>query len=161
MTSDLSIDEELALHSIGWEPIELVVRRLALLDPHGRVELGPGRDHLRIERLRPGVRRGQRPHPRASAPKPEATAWSACTSRRTVHRHHVDVSPGGHGGPAGRIEAACPPTRSSCPTSRAATSPSCTASGWAPLGLAVGASFVYAPRRTVGVAIKQNRRTWS
>ncbi len=27
--------------------------------------------------------------------------------------------------------------------------------GWAPLGLAVGASFVYAPRRSAGVAIKQ------
>ncbi len=24
MTSDLSIDEELNLHSIGWEPVELV-----------------------------------------------------------------------------------------------------------------------------------------
>ena len=29
------------------------------------------------------------------------------------------------------------------------------AAGWVPLGLAVGASFVYAPRRTAGVAIKQ------
>jgi uncharacterized protein YbjQ (UPF0145 family) len=29
------------------------------------------------------------------------------------------------------------------------------AAGWEPLGLAVGASFVYAPRRSAGVAIKQ------
>src|SRR6202040_3174522 len=29
------------------------------------------------------------------------------------------------------------------------------ASGWAPLGLAFGASFVYAPRRSMGTAMKQ------
>ena len=62
-TSDLSIDEELSLHSIGWEPIQLVCGASLYSVPARGVELGTGRDHLGLERLRAGLRRRRRPHP--------------------------------------------------------------------------------------------------
>jgi uncharacterized protein YbjQ (UPF0145 family) len=44
VTSDLSIDEALLLHSIGWEPVELVFGVAVTSVPTGRVDLGAWRD---------------------------------------------------------------------------------------------------------------------
>ena len=43
-TSDLSIDEELNLHAIGWEPVELVSGYSVFSTPARSVELGARRD---------------------------------------------------------------------------------------------------------------------
>jgi uncharacterized protein YbjQ (UPF0145 family) len=152
-TSDLSIDEELALHSIGWEPLQLVCGVSLYSIPMGVWTWGQGEitfasnayarafasagDHLRDECTATGGRGVVGVHVEVE-----------------VHRHHVDVAlvgtavrPVGEGGPS------ADPVFVSDLSGRDFAL--LHASGWAPLGLAVGASFVYAPRRSAGVAIKQ------
>ena len=63
--------------------------------------------------------------------------------------------PGGDGRPPGRLEGAVGRPGLRLGPLRPRLRPPAHAAGWAPLGLAVGASFVYAPRRSAGVAIKQ------
>ena len=78
----------------------------------------------------------------------------------SVHTHHIDVElvgtavrPMGGEDPAATTPLGpCP----SCPTCRPVTSRCCCGAGWMPVGLAFGASFVYAPRRTAGAAMKQS-----
>jgi uncharacterized protein YbjQ (UPF0145 family) len=71
-----------------------------------------------------------------------------------VHRHHVDVALVGTAvRPVGSKGLSAEPMFVSDLSGRDFAL--LHTSGWAPLGLAVGASFVYAPRRSAGVAIKQ------
>ena len=91
MTSDLSIDEELLLHSIGWEPVELVAGVSLFSVPMGVWNWGQGEI--------------------ASASSAFAQAFEAASGRlhrqcaragghgvvgvhldRVVGRHHVDIS---------------------------------------------------------------------
>ena len=91
MTSDLSIDEELILHSIGWEPVELVCGVSLYSVPMGVWNWGQGEITW------------------ASAAY--AHAFAAATARihrecakagghgvvgvhveRSIHRHHIDVT---------------------------------------------------------------------
>jgi uncharacterized protein YbjQ (UPF0145 family) len=152
-TSDLSIDEEIALHSIGWEPIELVCGVSLHSIPTGVWNWGQGEI--------------------TAASNAYALAFAAATDRihrqcakagghgvvgvhvePTVHRYHVDIALTG---------TAVRPVASKALSAEAAFVSDLsgrdfallTTSGWAPVGLAVGASFVYAPRRSAGVAIKQ------
>jgi uncharacterized protein YbjQ (UPF0145 family) len=152
-TSDLSIDEEIALHSIGWEPIELVCGVSLHSIPMGVWNWGQGEI--------------------TSASNAYALAFAAATDRihrqcakagghgvvgvhvePTVHRHHVDIALTG--------TAVRPVSSKALSAGEVFVSDLSgrdfallTTSGWAPVGLAVGASFVYAPRRSAGVAIKQ------
>jgi uncharacterized protein YbjQ (UPF0145 family) len=152
-TSDLSIDEEIALHSIGWEPIELVCGVSLHSIPMGVWNWGQGEI--------------------TTASNAYALAFAAATDRihrecaragghgvvgvrvePTVHRHHVDIA---------LVGTAVRPVASKALSAEAVFVSDfsgrdfalLTTSGWAPVGLAVGASFVYAPRRSAGVAIKQ------
>ncbi len=152
-TSDLSIDEEFALHSIGWEPIQLVCGVSLYSVPMGVWNWGQGEITY--------------------ASTAYAQAFAAATERihrectkvggrgvvgvhvdATVHRHHVDVALvgtavrkiGSKGLSADQIFVSDLSGRDFALLH---------AAGWEPLGLAVGASFVYAPRRSAGVAIKQ------
>ena len=152
-TSDLSIDEEFALHSIGWEPIQLVCGVSLYSVPMGVWNWGQGEITY--------------------ASTAYAQAFAAATGRihrectkvggsgvvgvhvdATVHRHHVDVALvgtavrkiGSKGLSADQIFVSDLSGRDFALLH---------AAGWEPLGLAVGASFVYAPRRSAGVAIKQ------
>ena len=153
MTSDLSIDEEIALHSIGWEPIELVCGISLHSIPMGVWNWGQGEI--------------------TTASNAYAQAFAAATGRihhecaragghgvvgvhvePTVHRYHVDIALVGTavrpvGSKALSAEAVFVSDFSGRDFALLSTS------GWAPLGLAAGASFVYAPRRPAGVAIKQ------
>jgi uncharacterized protein YbjQ (UPF0145 family) len=152
-TSDLSIDEEFALHSIGWEPIQLVCGVSLYSVPMGVWNWGQGEITY--------------------ASTAYAQAFAAATERihrectkvggrgvvgvhvdATVHRHHVDVAlvgtavrkMGSKGLSADQVFVSDLSGRDFALLH---------AAGWEPLGLAVGASFVYAPRRSAGVAIKQ------
>jgi uncharacterized protein YbjQ (UPF0145 family) len=73
---------------------------------------------------------------------------------RTIHRHHIDVALVGTAvRPVGSKRVHPESVFVSDLSARDFTL--LHASGWQPLGLAVGASFVYAPRRSMGTAMKQ------
>lgn len=156
MTSDLSIDEELTLHSIGWEPIELVCGVSLHSVPMGVWSWGQGEI--------------------ATASSAFARSFAAATDRihqecakagghgvvgvhveRTVDRHHIDVALTGTAvRPVGSKRASVQTVFVSDLSGRDFTL--LHAAGWEPLGLAAGASFVYAPRRSMGAAMKQTSK---
>ena len=152
-TSDLSMDEEIALHSIGWEPLQLVCGACLFSIPMGVWNWGQGEI--------------------ASASSAFAQAFEAASGRlhrqcaragghgvvgvhldRVVGRHHVDISllgtavrPVG----AARVDDA----RVFLSDLSARDFTLLEAAGWRALGLAVGASFVNAPRRSIGTTLQQ------
>ncbi len=153
MTSDLSIDEELNLHSIGWEPVQLVSGVSLYSIPYGYWNWGQGE----IE----------------GASKAHATAFANATSRLV----RAAASAGGHGVVGVHIERAIHPTHVEITLVGTAIRPIDTGvrldrsvfasdlsardftmlmiAGWEPLGLATGASFVFAPRRSMSTALQQ------
>ena len=152
-TSDLSIDEEIALHSIGWEPLQLVCGATIFSIPMGVWNWGQGEigyasnayaqafagasDQLHRECTKVGGRGVVGVHVEAD-----------------VQRHHVDVVLVGTAvRPVDSSGLSADPIFVSDLSGRDFSL--LLASGWAPLGLAVGASFVYAPRRSAGMAMKQ------
>ena len=153
MTSDLSIDEELNLHSIGWEPVQLVSGVSLYSIPYGYWNWGQGE----IE----------------GASKAHATAFANATSRLV----RAAGAAGGHGVVGVHIERAIHPTHVEITLVGTAVRPIDTnvrlersvfasdlsardftmlmVAGWEPLGLATGASFVFAPRRSMSTALQQ------
>jgi uncharacterized protein YbjQ (UPF0145 family) len=153
MTSDLSIDEELNLHSIGWEPVELVSGISLHSIPYGYWNWGQGEI--------------------VGASSAHATAFTNATMRllreagaagghgvvgvhieRAVHPTHVEISLVGTAvrpvDPTRRLERA---VFASDLSARDFTM--LMIAGWEPMGLATGASFVFAPRRSVSTTIQQ------
>ncbi|MHB1519351.1 MAG: heavy metal-binding domain-containing protein [Acidimicrobiales bacterium] len=153
MTSDLSIDEELVLHSVGWEPVHLVTGASLYSVPTGVWNWGQGEITYASEAV--------------------ARAFGAATARiheqcakagghgvvgvhveRQVRRHHIDVALVGTAvRPVGSRRIAADSVFVSDLSGRDFTLLS--AAGWEPLDLASGASFVYAPRRSMGAAVQQ------
>ena len=137
MTSDLSIDEELVLHSIGWEPVELVSGIVDALGPDGRVELGPGGDRLRLGRLRPLLRRRRPAAPRSRAPHAGGHGVVGVHVEWAVERHHIDVALVGTAvRPVGATGIGTDPVFVSDLSGRDFAL--LRSAGWAPLGLAAG-----------------------
>jgi uncharacterized protein YbjQ (UPF0145 family) len=152
-TSDLSIDEELNLHSIGWEPVAVVCGVSLHSMPNGYWNWGQGEI--------------------VGASNAHATAVANATARLLRETGAV----GGHGVVGVHIARAVHPTfveislvgtavRPVDPTRRldggvfasdlsARDFTMLMIAGWQPLGLAVGASFVFVPRRSVGTTIQQ------
>lgn len=153
MTSDLSIDEELNLHSIGWEPVALVSGVSLHSIPYGFWNWGQGE----IE----------------GASSAHATAFANATTR--ILREAAAA--GGHGVVGVHIDRAVHSTYVEISLVGTAVRPVDTTrrlegsvfasdlsardftmlmiAGWEPLGLATGASFVFAPRRSISTAIQQ------
>ena len=153
-TSDLSIDEELVLHSIGWEPVELVSGMSMHSVPVGVWNWGQGEiEYASAAYARSFAGAVQRLH-------------QACTHAGghgvvgvhvewAVERHHIDVALVGTAvRPVGSTGLGADPVFVSDLSGRDFTL--LHSAGWAPLGLAAGASFVYAPRRSVGATMKQS-----
>lgn len=153
-TSDLSIDEELNLHSIGWEPVELVSGISVFSVPAGLWNWGQGEI--------------------AGATKAHAQAFNHAIARihkeaahygahgvvgvhieRSVHPSHVEVS---LLGTAVRPIGAAPvePGQVFVSDLSARDFTLLMVAGWEPLGLACGASFVYAPRRQMSAVLQQS-----
>jgi uncharacterized protein YbjQ (UPF0145 family) len=152
-TSDLSIDEALLLHSVGWEPVELVTGVSVTSIPWGVWSWGQGE-----------IRASSSSH---------ATAMQSASQRMAEECARA----GGHGVVGVRIEVAIRQTHVDVALVGSAVRPVgahgghpptpflsdlsardfCLlhSAGWRPLGLAFGASFVYAPRRTMGTALGQ------
>ena len=152
-SSDLSIDEELNLHSIGWEPVELVSGLSVVSIPAGMWNWGQGEIVV-------------------------ASAAHGLAFRNAIARlHHEAAVAGGHGVVGVHIERSVRPTHVEVSLIGTAVRPTGSApitagdvfvsdltardftmlmvAGWQPLGLATGASFVYAPRRTMGTVLQQ------
>jgi uncharacterized protein YbjQ (UPF0145 family) len=151
ITSDLSIDEALLLHSIGWEPVDLVCGVSVTSVPAGVWAWGQGEIEV--------------------ASSAHALAFQGAAGRITeecarvsghgvvgvqidveVLRHHIAVE---------LVGTAVRPVGSKAKSDVFASDLSARdfsllqQAGWVPLGLAFGASFVYAPRRSAGTAMRQ------
>jgi uncharacterized protein YbjQ (UPF0145 family) len=152
VTSDLTIDESLILHSIGWEPVELVCGASTHSIPLGYWNWGSGEI--------------------ASASRAYWLAFEAAGQRLQSECHNV----GGHGVVGVHIEATverhfvnvvlvgtavAPVDARRAPGRPFISDLSCRdfallhQAGWDPIGLAVGASFVNAPRRAAMTTLRQ------
>ncbi len=79
-TSDLSIDEELSLHSVGWEPIQLVCGASLYSVPLGVWNWGQGEiSYASDAYMRAFAAAGDRIHQECT--KMGDAAWSVSTSR--------------------------------------------------------------------------------
>jgi uncharacterized protein YbjQ (UPF0145 family) len=152
-TSDLSIDEELILHSIGWEPLELVCGMSLHAVPMGVWNWGQGEISYASDAYqRSFAKATDRIHRECAQAGGHGVVgvhveWA-------VHRHHVDVTLTGTAvRPVGSRRVAAESVFVSDLSGRDFTL--LHSAGWAPLGLAAGASFVYAPRRSIGTTMKQ------
>jgi uncharacterized protein YbjQ (UPF0145 family) len=155
VTSDLSIDEALLLHSIGWEPVDLVFGVSVASVPAGvwtwtRV---PGEIAAASNAHNLAVRAASTRLGRECA----AVGGHGVVGVRVgvaVHPHHVDVELMG--------TAVRPVKGSKAPASVFVSDLSArdftllSAAGWYPVGLAFGASFVYSPRRGAAAAMRQS-----
>jgi len=151
-TSDLSIDEALLLHSIGWEPVELVFGASGCSVQTGVWTWG----------------RGELQSP--------SDAHNLAVGDAAARLGRECASAGGHGVVGVRVDIEVHPRHVDVALVGTAVRPVATGkkvghpfvsdlsardfvllhgSGWAPLGLAFGASFVYAPRRDAGTALRQ------
>jgi len=153
MTSDLSIDEELNLHSIGWEPVELVCGVSLFSVPMGVWNWGQGEitwaSAAYAHAFEGAIARIHR-----ECAKAGGHGVVGVQVERSIHRHHIDVTLLGTAvRPVGAKRVQADQVFVSDLSARDFTL--LQVSGWQPLGLAVGASFVYAPRRSIGMAMQQ------
>ncbi|HEY1989004.1 MAG TPA: heavy metal-binding domain-containing protein [Acidimicrobiales bacterium] len=153
MTSDLSIDEELNLHAIGWEPVELVCGVSLYSVPMGVWNWGQGEiswaSAAYAHAFEGAIARIHR-----ECAKAGGHGVVGVEVERSIHRHHIDVTLLGTAvRPVGakRVD----PNQVFVSDLSARDFTLLQVSGWQPLGLAVGASFVYAPRRSIGAAMQQ------
>ena len=154
MTSDLSIDEELVLHSIGWEPVELVSAVSLHSIPMGVWNWGQGEiTYASSAFARSFANATERLHQQCTGAGGHGVVGVHVES--TVERHHIDISLTGTAvRPVGAVGLGTDPVFVSDLSGRDFAL--LHAAGWAPLGLAAGASFVYAPRRSMGTTMKQS-----
>lgn len=154
MTSDLSIDEELVLHSIGWEPVALVSGVSIHSVPMGVWNWGQGEiGYASAAYARSFANATERIHEQCTRSGGHGVV--GVRVEWAVERHHVDVALTGTAvRPVGATGVGADPVFVSDLSGRDFAL--LHAAGWAPLGLAAGASFVYAPRRSMGAAMKQS-----
>jgi uncharacterized protein YbjQ (UPF0145 family) len=147
ITSDLSVDEALLLHAAGWEPLDLVCGVAVVSVPVGVWNWGRGAISLASDA-----------HDQA-VDQAAAQLRGECSKVRT---HHVDVELVGTAvRPISGKDARGNDAAQAMPFVSDLSARDFTLlqrAGWMPVGLAFGASFVYAPRRTAGTAMKQTRQ---
>jgi uncharacterized protein YbjQ (UPF0145 family) len=152
-TSDLSIDEELNLHSIGWEPVELVSGLSIFSAPAGLWNWGQGEIGAASEANEQAFKHAiARIH--SEAARAGGHGVVGVHIERNVYSTHIEVS---LLGTAVRPVGASPVEASEVFVSDLSGRDFTLlmVAGWRPLGLATGSSFVYAPRRTVGAVLQQ------
>lgn len=152
-TSDLTIDESLILHSIGWEPVDLVCGVSVYSIPAGFWNWGSGE-------VVPASQAWQRAV--GSAGKKLQDECHNVLGHGVVGVH-VEVSVERHLVNAVLVGTAVAPVAARRAPSRPFISDlSCRdfallhQAGWDPIGLAFGASFVNAPRRAAMTTLRQS-----
>ena len=158
ITSDLSVDEALLLHAAGWEPLDLVCGVAVVSVPVGVWNWGRGAISLASDAHDAAVDQAARTL-RGECGKVHGHGVVGVRVEVAVRTHHIDVElvgtavrPMGGNDPRGTDAAQAMPFVSDL-SARDFTL--LQRAGWIPVGLAFGASFVYAPRRTAGAAMKQ------
>jgi uncharacterized protein YbjQ (UPF0145 family) len=163
ITSDLSVDEALLLHAAGWEPLDLVCGVAVVSVPVGVWNWGRGSISLASDAHDAAVDQAARLL-RGECSKVHGHGVVGVRVDVTVNPHHIDVELVGtavrpmHGkdGSGRGTDAALAMPFVSDLSARDFTL--LERAGWMPVGLAFGASFVYAPRRSAGTAMKQTRQ---
>ena len=152
VTSDLSIDEALLLHSAGWEPVDLVCGVSVVSVPFGVWNWGQGEITLASMAHNAAVR-GASDQLRDECVKVHGHGVVGVDVAVTVRTHNIDVELTG--------TAVRPVDGKGHPASPFVSDLSARdftllkGAGWLPVGLAFGASFAYAPRRSAGNVMKQ------
>jgi len=158
ITSDLSVDEALLLHAAGWEPLDLVCGVAVVSVPVGIWNWG-GAIALASDAHNAAVDQAARLL-RGECGKVKGHGVVGVRVDVSVHSHHIDVELVGtavrpmQGREARGTDAA--PAMPFVSDLSARDFTLLQRAGWIPVGLAFGASFVYAPRRTAGAAMKQS-----
>ncbi|HEY3844100.1 MAG TPA: heavy metal-binding domain-containing protein [Acidimicrobiales bacterium] len=155
ITSDLSIDEALLLHAAGWEPVDLVCGVSVVSVPVGVWNWGQGSISLASDAHNAAVRQAAE-ELKGECVKVQGHGVVGVRVEVEVRTHHIDVEfvgtavrPVGEGASHGMPFVSDLGARDFSLLKGA---------GWMPVGLAFGASFVYAPRRSAGTAMKQTRQ---
>ena len=152
VTSDLSIDEALLLHGAGWEPVDLVCGVSVVSVPVGVWNWGQGQISVASAAHNTAVGNASA-RLKGECTKVEGHGVVGVRVEVEVHTHHIDVELIG--------TAIRPLGGASKPSSVFVSDLSARdftlldSAGWMPVGLAFGASFVYAPRRSAGDTLKQ------
>jgi uncharacterized protein YbjQ (UPF0145 family) len=152
VTSDLSVDEALLLHSIGWEAVDVVFGASVVSIPPmvwtwGSGEITSASDaHNQAVRSAAQLLGGQ-------CAGVHGHGVVGVRVSVEVQRHHVDVELTGTA-----VRPVKGKDRSSVFVSDLSARDFTLLhnAGWGPIGLAFGASFVYAPRRSVGTTMRQS-----
>lgn len=159
ITSDLSVDEGLLLHAAGWEPLDLVCGVAVVSVPSGVWNWGAGSISLASDAHNAAVDQASRAL-RAECGKVHGHGVVGVRVDVGVHPHHINVElvgtavrPVDGKDRRGNDAAEAMPFVSDL-SARDFTL--LLRAGWIPVGLAFGASFVYAPRRTAGAAMRQS-----
>ena len=146
------------LHAAGWEPLDLVCGVAVMSVPVGVWNWGRGSISLASDAHDAAVDQASR-QLRGECGKVHGHGVVGVRVEVSVRTHHIDVElvgtavrPIGGKDPRGSDAALAMPFVSDL-SARDFTL--LQRAGWMPVGLAFGASFVYAPRRTAGMAMKQ------
>lgn len=152
VTSDLSIDEVLLLHSIGWEPVDLVCGAAVISIPQGVWVWSAGEITSASQAHHYAVR-GAVDRIESECRDVGGAGVIGVKTEFAVHPHHIDaVLVGTAVRPAGARASGQRPFVSDLSTRDFALLHN---AGWEPLGLAFGAAFVHVPRRSAGQAVRQ------
>jgi len=142
------------LHSIGWEPVELVSGVSMHSIPVGVWNWGQGEiGYASAAYARSFANATERIHEQCT--KAGGRGVVGVHVEWAVERHHIEVALTGTAvRPVGATGLGTDPVFVSDLSGRDFAL--LHNAGWAPLGLAAGASFVYAPRRSMGATMKQS-----
>jgi uncharacterized protein YbjQ (UPF0145 family) len=160
ITSDLSVDESLLLHAAGWEPVDLVCGVGVVSVPAGVWNWGAGPISMASDAHNAAVERAAE-ELRGECSRVKGHGVVGVRVEVSVRPHFIEVElvgtavqpVAGAQDPRGRDAAVAMPFVSDL-SARDFTL--LQRAGWMPVGLAFGASFVYAPRRRAGAAMKQS-----
>lgn len=155
VTSDLTIDESLILHSIGWEPVELVCGAGVYAVPVGYWTWGFGEiepaSYAHAQAVAGAVR--------------EIESDCRAAGGHGIVGVHIDVAVERHFVNAVMVGTAVAPSAGGRPPATPFVSDLSARDfallhthGWDPVGLAFGGSFVYAPRRSLSTTFRQAKQ---
>ncbi len=156
MTSDLSIDEELNLHSVAWEPVEMAFGISVFSVPVGVWTWGSG-EISSASQAHAYAFSGALARLHADAQRAGAHGVVGVGVERKISSHSIEVA---LTGTAIRPVGARPIDGSKIFVSdlSAKDFARLVVAGWMPVGFAHGASFVYAPRRSMGTVLSQQNQ---